>query len=173
MFRDATEGRPTPATYMPIRVLIATTAQDEVKRLVETLRAGGYDPTFTWVDSLAALTHALEDTPWDLLLAEHAAAEFNAASVLALLPGLAVAVPVVLFCDPIGEEATADMLKAGVDDLILEGIQAGAVGWVAGLADQAYSSAALITGPPAEPRCTEPSDRDRSRRTTLCGIFVR
>jgi len=98
-----------------LRVLILKDSEDDTERVMEQLRAGGYDPAFQMVTSSADLRGAL-GAPWDLVLSD--LPPFDALGVPQALLKAGVDLPMIVMADGENEEARASVLRAGADDCI-------------------------------------------------------
>ena len=60
-----------------IRILIVDDSENDTVLLLDQLRCSGYDPTFERVDTPEAMHAALDQQPWDLILADYAMPRFS------------------------------------------------------------------------------------------------
>jgi CheY-like chemotaxis protein len=66
----------------PLRVLIVEDSEDDALLLIETLESNGRDVICERVDNPAAMTNALEDKEWDVVIADHGMPHFSAPASL-------------------------------------------------------------------------------------------
>lgn len=102
-----------------LRLLIAGDATSAQTCLIPRMEAEGYQIEAERVETLTALTTALSLRPWDLLVTEHGVPGFNALAAIVSAKEIRPDLPVVVVLDPIGEQATADIVKAGADEYLL------------------------------------------------------
>ena len=69
----------------PLRVLCVEDSDDDSLLLLRELRNGGYDPVWERVDTAGAMSVALEEGSWDLVLADFAMPVFSALAALNLV----------------------------------------------------------------------------------------
>jgi PAS domain S-box-containing protein len=102
-----------------LRLLLAGNPTLTDSSFIPRMEAEGYRIEAQRVETLTALTTALSRRPWDLLVAEHAVPGLDALAAIAAAKEMRPDLPVVVVSDPIGEEAVADIVKAGADDYLL------------------------------------------------------
>jgi PAS domain S-box-containing protein len=103
-----------------LKVLIADDREDDALLMVEALREGRFDPTWTWVNGRAGIERALASDSWDVILTDYAMPGFNGLDVLRLVRLSGLDVPVVVVSGTIGEEKAVDILNAGASDCVLK-----------------------------------------------------
>ena len=89
--------------------------------LLDQLRCSGYDPTFARVDTPEAMHAALDQQPWDLILADYAMPRFSGAAALSLVRQRGLDVPFILVSGVVDEEKAVSMMRAGAHDYIEKG----------------------------------------------------
>src|SRR5262245_54990909 len=105
---------------MPLRVLLVQDSEDEARRLLDELRRGGFDTASERVDTAVALTSALSEGEWDLILADDAVEGLNALAALRLVREQGLGVPLVVVSERISEESAVAAMKAGAADYVLK-----------------------------------------------------
>lgn len=95
-------------------------SEDDALLIIEELRRNGYDPTWKRVDTSVEMAAALEDTLWDIVIADYTMPRFNAVDALALLKGKDIDLPFIIVSGTIGEESAVFALKAGAHDYIVK-----------------------------------------------------
>ena len=123
--RNPTGTGPQPAPIppperRPLKVLIADDQEDDALLMVEALREGRFDPTWTWVDGRTVIERALGNDSWDVVLTDYAMPGITGLDVLRLVRRLGLDVPVVVVSGTIGEEKAVDVLNAGASDCVLK-----------------------------------------------------
>jgi signal transduction histidine kinase len=105
----------------PLRALIVESSEADAELLLHKLRRGGYDVSFTRVETAEALQEALACQPWDVVLSDYSMPSFSAPAALALTREVAGDVPFIIVSGTIGEEAAVAALKAGASDFLVKG----------------------------------------------------
>jgi signal transduction histidine kinase len=73
-----------------------------------------------FIHSLKDLQSKLQQERWDLVLSDYRMPSFTAVEALDVVKKESSDLPFILFCECIGEETLADMMKAGVEDVVLK-----------------------------------------------------
>jgi diguanylate cyclase (GGDEF)-like protein len=102
----------------PIRVLLVGDSPDDAEVLLGALWDGGYNPTSVRVETAAAMTAALAQQPWDLVISDYAMRQFDALAALALLQKSGLDLPFIIVSGAIGEDTAVAAMKAGAHDYI-------------------------------------------------------
>src|ERR1700752_4854232 len=105
----------------PIRVLIIEDSEFDARILVNTLRQGGYDPTFRRVESAASMREALTSESGDVRLSDYNIPECSARAALKLLQDSQLDLPFVIISGGIGEDVAVAAMKAGAHDYLMKG----------------------------------------------------
>ena len=104
----------------PLRVLIVEDSEDDLLLLLRTLRQGGYEPAERCVQTADALSAALADESWDVVLSDFRLPQFNGAGALRLVQDAGVDLPFIVVSGVIGEEQAVAIMKAGAHDYVLK-----------------------------------------------------
>jgi len=105
----------------PLHVLIIEDSEDDALLLVRALRSGGYDPTFERVDTPAAVTAALNQQTWDIIISDYSMPYFSGLAALELLKESGLDIPFIILSGAIGEETAVETMRAGAHDYIMKG----------------------------------------------------
>ncbi len=105
----------------PLRVLIVEDSEDDAEIIVYQLERGGYAPIYQRVDNAAAMTLALEQQQWDIVLADHSLPRFSGIAALALLQEKGLDLPFIIISGSIGDEIAVAAMKAGAHDYLMKG----------------------------------------------------
>jgi diguanylate cyclase (GGDEF)-like protein len=103
-----------------LRLLLVEDSENDAALLVEHLRAGGYEPDFTRVDSAEALNAALEHREWDMVIADYTMPGFSGTAALSIVRSRGLEVPFIFVSGTIGEEIAVEAMKNGADDYIIK-----------------------------------------------------
>jgi diguanylate cyclase (GGDEF)-like protein/PAS domain S-box-containing protein len=105
----------------PLRVLLVEDSEDDALLLLRELRQGGYAPTWERVETPAAMEAALEQQPWDLVIADYNMPRFSGPAALSLLQERGLDLPLIIVSGVIGEETAVVAMQAGADDYLMKG----------------------------------------------------
>jgi len=102
----------------PLRVLIIEDNDDDRLLLLRTLTKGGYAPTCRCVQTAAALSAALAEEPWEIVLSDFRMPQLNGSQALAMVQQTELDLPFIVVSGVIGEEQAVAIMKAGANDYI-------------------------------------------------------
>ena len=103
-----------------LTVLIIEDNPDDAELLVLELEQNGYQVIWQRVDTAAALQTALDQTTWDVVLADYAMPGFNAMAALKVIKERGLDLPFLVVSGSIGEETAVELMKAGAHDYLLK-----------------------------------------------------
>src|SRR5881628_2728346 len=104
----------------PLRVLIVEDSEDDAVLLLRELQQGGYAPAFERVDTPEAMSAALDQQKWELVLADWSMPRFSGLTALDLLKDKGLDVPFIIVSGVIGEETAVVAMKAGAHDYLMK-----------------------------------------------------
>ena len=104
-----------------LRILIVEDSEEDTQLLLHELRRGAYEPAFERVDTPAAMSAALDQQTWDLVVADFSMPQFNALAALELLNKKGLDLPFIIVSGTIGEEIAVTAMKNGARDYIMKG----------------------------------------------------
>ena len=104
-----------------LRILIVEDSEEDTELLLNELRRAAYDPAFERVDTPAAMSAALDQQNWDLIVADFSMPQFNALAALELLNKKGLDLPFIIVSGTIGEELAVTAMKNGARDYIMKG----------------------------------------------------
>jgi len=104
-----------------LSILIVEDSEADAELLLHELRNAAFEPTFERVDTPAAMSAALEQRKWDLVVADFSMPQFNALAALELLNQKGIDVPFIIVSGTIGEELAVKAMKNGARDYIMKG----------------------------------------------------
>jgi sigma-B regulation protein RsbU (phosphoserine phosphatase) len=105
----------------PLRVLIVEDSEFDARILVNTLRQGGYEPTWSRVEDATGMSEALAQGGWEIVLADYNLPRFSAPAALELLQQSGQDLPFVIISGGIGEDIAVGAMKAGAHDYLMKG----------------------------------------------------
>ncbi|HUK57187.1 MAG TPA: PAS domain-containing protein [Nitrospiria bacterium] len=103
-----------------LRVLIIEDSEDDAALLAQELRHGGYDPVYRRVDTGPALTAALAEQTWDIVISDYSLPKFSGPAALKRLQESGLDLPFILVSGVIGEDVAVEAMKAGAHDCIMK-----------------------------------------------------
>jgi DNA-binding NtrC family response regulator len=104
-----------------LRVLVVEDSEDDATLVTRELARGGYKVTFTRVDTAEDLIAALEETAWDVALADFSMPRFSGTAALALVRQFDAEMPFIFVSGTIGEDAAVAAMRSGAQDYIMKG----------------------------------------------------
>lgn len=107
-------------TERTLRVLSIADSETESLPLLQELERLNHQVSVCHVDSLSSLRYHLQHQNWNLIVSDYKTCNLTAIEALDCVKQLSPEVPLVLLTDNIGEETVADMMKAGVEDVVLK-----------------------------------------------------
>jgi signal transduction histidine kinase/DNA-binding response OmpR family regulator len=119
-----TEDRKPPhaaAARRALRLLLIEDSPDDADLVLDQLRRGGYVVTCERVDTGPALTAALDQHTWDLVIADHSLPQFSSTEALGIIQARKLDLPFIIVSGTIGEDVAVNAMKAGAHDYIMKG----------------------------------------------------
>jgi signal transduction histidine kinase len=104
----------------PLQVLLIEDSEDDAALLEIELQRAGYVPICHRVETPEALTSALEQQKWDLIIADYRLPRFNGLAALALVKEQRLDLPFIIVSGFITEEAAVAAMKAGAHDYVMK-----------------------------------------------------
>jgi two-component system sensor histidine kinase EvgS len=104
----------------PLDVLIVEDSEDDALLLMQELRRGSYNPTFERVDTFEAMSAALAEQTWDIIIADYSMPDFSAPAALKLLQESGRDLPFIIVSGAIGEDTAVATMKAGAHDYVMK-----------------------------------------------------
>ncbi|MGH6661310.1 MAG: PAS-domain containing protein, partial [Rhodospirillales bacterium] len=101
-------------------VLIIEDVEDDALLLVRHLEKSGLRIRHQRVETADSLHAALEKQAWDVVLCDHGLTGFNSLAALGIVKERGLDLPFIIVSGTIGEEKAAEVMRAGVHDLILK-----------------------------------------------------
>ena len=105
----------------PIRVLIVDDSDDDGLLLVRNLKNGGFSPSYEQLDTAEAMSKALDNQTWDVILCDNSMPTFDASSALELYKDKGLDLPFIIVSGTIADETAVAAMKAGAHDYIMKG----------------------------------------------------
>ncbi len=103
-----------------LRVLLVEDSDDDEALLLRELRRSGFTPAFRRVETAPALTAALAEQAWDVVLCDYTLPLLDAPTALRLVQASGIDVPFIIVSGTIGEERAVESMRAGAHDFVLK-----------------------------------------------------
>jgi two-component system, cell cycle sensor histidine kinase and response regulator CckA len=103
-----------------VRLLLVEDSEDDAVLIASQLRRGGIEVSYDRVDTAGAMIAALGRSMPDLVISDCKMPAFDSQEALRLLHDTTVNVPFIVVSGQIGEEAAADLMRAGAQDFVLK-----------------------------------------------------
>lgn len=118
----------TPSTHVnsgpvrrgPLRVLMIEDSEADAFFLEKALQRGGWITKCLRVDTWEAMDAALDEDPWDVILADHSMPLFSAPEALRLLQQRGLDIPFIIVSGHIEEVTAVSSMQAGAHDYIMK-----------------------------------------------------
>lgn len=104
----------------PLHVLIVEDSQNDADLIVHKLRSAGYDFISHRVDTVEAMSTALDQKSWDMVISDFMMPRFSGLAALELLKEKSLDIPFIIVSGKIGEETAVEAMKAGANDYIMK-----------------------------------------------------
>lgn len=101
-----------------LRVLSIEDQESDLELLLIALRRGGFDLTVQRVETQTEMAVALDQNPWDVVLADHNLPSFDSFSALTLLQERGLDIPFIVVSGSLSDEMVVKSLKSGAQDFI-------------------------------------------------------
>lgn len=105
----------------PLRLLIVEDLEDDALLAVREFRRDGYDVTFERVDTPEAMTAALANQMWNVIISDYSMPHFSGTAALELLKQTGLDIPFIFVSGTIGEDTAVAAMKAGAHDYMMKG----------------------------------------------------
>ncbi|WP_218110258.1 response regulator [Oligoflexus tunisiensis] len=95
-------------------------SNDDAELIIAQLERGGFEPHVKRVWTAEAMTRALADESWDIVLSDYAMPRFNGRAALDLLKSFQKDIPFIMISGTIGEDIAIKCMKAGASDYLMK-----------------------------------------------------
>jgi DNA-binding NarL/FixJ family response regulator len=103
-----------------LRVLILEDSED-AELVAAELEHSGLEIIAQHVDSEISFTHALREFAPDVIISDHAVAQFNAIAALKVVQAIRPAAPMIVVSGELDEFSAVACIRAGAEDIVLKG----------------------------------------------------
>jgi two-component system cell cycle sensor histidine kinase/response regulator CckA len=120
MKSPALEEIPLVQATAPLRVLLVENSPADIELILFALRDSGFRVEPILVETREAFHRALQDRPFDVVLADYRLPGWSGLDAFADLRASGHDIPFLLVTGTLGEEAAVDCIKQGISDCILK-----------------------------------------------------
>jgi two-component system, cell cycle sensor histidine kinase and response regulator CckA len=106
---------------VPLRLLVIEDAPEDAELLQVELRRAGYLVTMERVEDINAMSHALDEDDWDLVVSDHSMPGMTSFDALEILRRRELDLPFIIVSGGIGEEEAVAAMRAGAKDYVMKG----------------------------------------------------
>jgi len=104
----------------PLRMLLVEDSELDAELLLRELRRGGYDVRAQRVASAEAMSQALREQDWDIVVSDYVMPGFSGIEALQLFRDKGLDVPFIVVSGHIGEDIAVAAMQAGADDYLMK-----------------------------------------------------
>ena len=104
----------------PLKVLIVEDSENDAALLEIELQRAGYDPQCHRVETPQALSSALDQQAWDLVIADYIMPSFNGLAALAQVKDHGLDLPFIIVSGHITDDTAVAAMKAGAHDYVMK-----------------------------------------------------
>ena len=104
-----------------LRVLVVEDSEDDALLIIRELKKGGYNPVYERVETEKAMSKALREKPWNVILCDYTLPKFSVAKTIAVLKETNIDIPLIIVSGTIGEETAMECMRLGAQDYIMKG----------------------------------------------------
>ena len=106
---------------IPLRVLIIENSASHARHILAELTNGGYDCAYRRVDSPEAMSVALREKVWDIVVGNHALRRHDGPTAIKALGDTGLDIPIIAISDDDTEEAAVLAMRSGACDHLTRG----------------------------------------------------
>ena len=104
----------------PLRLLQIEDSESDADIILRLLMQAGFEVFSQRVEDADGLRHALEDSSWDLIIADYHLPGFDAPGALRILQECGKDIPCIVVSGKMGEDTAVEMMKSGAHDYLIK-----------------------------------------------------
>ncbi|PKO89977.1 MAG: hypothetical protein CVU18_02410 [Betaproteobacteria bacterium HGW-Betaproteobacteria-12] len=104
----------------PLSVLIVEDSDSDAELMVRQLRQAGIEFTHERVDTAAAMSAALKNRAWNVVLSDYRLPSFNAGEALAMVRDSGLDIPFIVVSGVIEESKAVELMRSGAHDYLMK-----------------------------------------------------
>ncbi|GAB4507509.1 MAG: hypothetical protein Tsb0026_03260 [Sulfuricaulis sp.] len=101
-----------------LKLLLIEDSKDDAELLLAELRRGGFVPDAKRIETPEEMRASLQESHWDLIVADYTMPRFSATAALRLLRSTGMDLPFIIVSGTIGEATAVAAMKAGAHDYV-------------------------------------------------------
>ena len=105
----------------PLRILFVEDVEQDVMLVVRALEHGGFDVSYKRVETPDAMSMALRNQPWDVVISDYSLPGFSAPMALALVKERDLDLPFIIVSGTVNEDVAIASMHAGAHDFMAKG----------------------------------------------------
>ncbi len=109
-----------PNVNEPLKVLIVEDSENDAALLEIELQRAGFDPLCHRVENRPQMISALNQQPWDLIIADYVMPRFNGLEALSLARDHRLDIPFIIVSGHITDDTAVAAMKAGAHDYVMK-----------------------------------------------------
>lgn len=103
-----------------LRLLLVEDSQDDADLLLLMLKRGGYEVIHTLASEPSEMQAALDNGPWDLVIADYSLPQFSGIAALDLVKAKGLDMPFIIVSGHIGEDDAVAAMRRGAHDYVMK-----------------------------------------------------
>ncbi len=104
----------------PLRVLLVEDSENDAALLLHQLKRLDFEIALTRVETAAALSAALDEHAWDIVISDYRMPHFNGLAALEMVREHSRHLPFIIVSATIGEDIAVDSMRAGANDYVMK-----------------------------------------------------
>jgi signal transduction histidine kinase len=104
----------------PIRILLIEDSEEDAELVLRALRAADFAPQHRRVETPEAMSAALDEGGWEVIISDYHLPSFSAPEALEVVKQKGLDVPFIIVSGLIGEETAVESMRAGASDFVLK-----------------------------------------------------
>ena len=104
----------------PLRVLLLEDSPGDARLIIVELEESGFTPTAERVDTRDGFRAALDEHPWDIVIADYSIPQFGGLEALDMMRERDLDIPLIIASGVIGEDSAVATIKRGAYDYVMK-----------------------------------------------------
>ena len=119
--RSGHKAKSGERTRQPLKVLLVEDMENDALLVLRQLEKDGFEPIHQRVYDPEAMTRALREKEWDVVLSDYSMPQFKAPDALAILQKSGLDLPFIVISGTVGEDVAVETMRAGAHDYFMKG----------------------------------------------------
>lgn len=104
-----------------LKALIVEDNKYDAEMAIKDLKQHGFEVEFDIVETPEAMSKALDEKEWDIILTDYQMPRFTGPEAIKLLQGTGRDIPIIMISGTVGEETAVSSLQNGAEDFLVKG----------------------------------------------------